>query len=164
VGKANLLSKVTRPFGGTVELDYSREGNVVGTFQAGDGTVQKVDMPEARWCLSRVTVTDGLVNGSRYTDTIGCKKGTSSGAVLTALSSSTLTSQYVSQTNIFDLVYEGFKSAFTIGNEDPRAVFRSPGLSPDAPLWHNVVRLFDSEGNLSQVTDFRDPSSFTDDL
>jgi RHS repeat-associated protein len=65
-GKSNLLAKVTRPFGGTIELDYKRFGNVSATRTGIDGVVGEYEMPEARWVLSRVTVTDG--RGNRYTD------------------------------------------------------------------------------------------------
>ncbi|MCI0672675.1 MAG: hypothetical protein L0Y64_19690, partial [Myxococcaceae bacterium] len=43
---ANLLTKVTRPLGGSFTLDYRREGNTV-------------DMPESRYVLASVVVEDG---------------------------------------------------------------------------------------------------------
>jgi hypothetical protein len=64
-GKSNLLSRVTGPLGGTIELDYARQGNVIDSFPTGSATA-KIDMPDARWSLSRVTSTDG--RGNRYSD------------------------------------------------------------------------------------------------
>lgn len=45
-GRTNLLAAVSRPLGGTISLEYQRDGNTY-------------EMPESRWVLSRVTVNDG---------------------------------------------------------------------------------------------------------
>ncbi|MCB0126972.1 MAG: hypothetical protein KDE58_32150, partial [Caldilineaceae bacterium] len=45
-GRTNLLKSVANPLGGTIELDYSREGNTT-------------DLPFSQWVLSRVAVDDG---------------------------------------------------------------------------------------------------------
>ncbi len=45
-GKANLLKHVSRPLGGSIDLDYARSGNTY-------------DQPENRWVLSKVTIRDG---------------------------------------------------------------------------------------------------------
>jgi len=45
-GRTNLLKSVGRPLGGTIQLDYEREGNTT-------------EMPESRHVLSRVDVDDG---------------------------------------------------------------------------------------------------------
>jgi len=45
-GKINLLKKIRRPLGGTIEIGYERAGNT-----------QK--MPEGKWVMSKVTVHDG---------------------------------------------------------------------------------------------------------
>ncbi len=49
-GRTNLLRSVTRPLGGSFTLDYRRAGNTV-------------DMPQSRWVLSEVSVSDGLREG-----------------------------------------------------------------------------------------------------
>jgi RHS repeat-associated protein len=46
-GRTNLLHKVTRPLGATIELDYTRAGN---TFE----------QPQSQFVLSRVTTFDGV--------------------------------------------------------------------------------------------------------
>lgn len=48
-GRTNLLESVTRPMGGTITLNYTRDGN---TFQN----------PHSRWVLSQVTAYDGGQN------------------------------------------------------------------------------------------------------
>lgn len=45
-GRTNLLASVARPLGGTISLEYRRDGNTW-------------EMPESRWLLARVTVDDG---------------------------------------------------------------------------------------------------------
>ncbi|MEN8140663.1 MAG: SpvB/TcaC N-terminal domain-containing protein, partial [Thermodesulfobacteriota bacterium] len=45
-GKTNLLRSVTRPLGGSISLDYVRDGN-------------SYEMPQSKWLLSAVTVDDG---------------------------------------------------------------------------------------------------------
>ncbi|AUX48099.1 uncharacterized protein SOCE26_096290 [Sorangium cellulosum] len=63
IGKANLLRQVNRPLGGSVVLDYRREGNLVvpseGALEEVDRAPQ-VDMPSSQWVLSEVTVDDGM--------------------------------------------------------------------------------------------------------
>ncbi|WP_242337471.1 MULTISPECIES: SpvB/TcaC N-terminal domain-containing protein [unclassified Anaeromyxobacter] len=49
--KGNLLKAVSRPLGGSFELDYARKGNSVA-------------MPESRWVLSSVVVHDGRADGT----------------------------------------------------------------------------------------------------
>jgi RHS repeat-associated protein len=48
IGRTNLLKKVHRPLGATIDLEYTRDGN---TF----------DLPQSRWLMTRVTVFDGHV-------------------------------------------------------------------------------------------------------
>jgi RHS repeat-associated protein len=48
IGRTNLLKKVHRPLGATIDLEYTRDGN---TF----------DQPQSRWLMTRVTVFDGHV-------------------------------------------------------------------------------------------------------
>ncbi|XYH97303.1 toxin TcdB middle/N-terminal domain-containing protein [Sorangium sp. So ce1128] len=80
IGKANLLWRVHRPLGGSVEIDYRREGNLVVPSEAaaGDAPVDEsglpvddahtevddrtavVDMPSSQWVLSDVVVRDGV--------------------------------------------------------------------------------------------------------
>ncbi len=50
LGGANLLKHVTRPLGGSFDVEYERVGNTV-------------EMPESRWTLARVTVHDGVGSG-----------------------------------------------------------------------------------------------------
>ncbi|WP_433936322.1 SpvB/TcaC N-terminal domain-containing protein [Sorangium cellulosum] len=86
IGKANLLWRVHRPLGGSVEIDYRREGNLVvprevpaggpvdenglpmddARTEADDRTAA-VDMPSSQWVLSDVVVRDGVegVSGAR---------------------------------------------------------------------------------------------------
>ncbi|UVS78199.1 SpvB/TcaC N-terminal domain-containing protein [Actinokineospora sp. UTMC 2448] len=45
-GRTNLLRSVKRPLGGSMEFDYTRDGNTY-------------DLPQSRWVLSRVAVDDG---------------------------------------------------------------------------------------------------------
>jgi RHS repeat-associated protein len=45
-GRTNLLKTVSRPLGGRIGLDYTRDGNTY-------------DSPDSRWVLSRTTVFDG---------------------------------------------------------------------------------------------------------
>jgi RHS repeat-associated protein len=59
LGEVNLLTKVTRPLGGAIELGYSQYGNHVGDPTANP----RVDMPRTQWALSKVRVTDGRGNG-----------------------------------------------------------------------------------------------------
>lgn len=47
IGRTNLLKKVTRPLGATIELDYARVGNTI-------------PMPQSRWVMSKVEVADGV--------------------------------------------------------------------------------------------------------
>ena len=61
VGKSNLLKTVARPLGGTIELDYKREGNAVA-----DDASPRVDMPQNQWVLASATTTDG--RGNHYTE------------------------------------------------------------------------------------------------
>ncbi|WP_242515706.1 SpvB/TcaC N-terminal domain-containing protein [Sorangium cellulosum] len=63
LGKTNLLRRVDRPLGGSVELDYRREGNLVVPGEGGPDEVDSaplVDMPSSQWVLSDVTVRDGV--------------------------------------------------------------------------------------------------------
>ncbi len=46
IGRTNLLKKITRPLGATIELSYEREGNTP-------------NYPESTWVLSRVETNDG---------------------------------------------------------------------------------------------------------
>src|SRR5262249_50244616 len=62
VGKSNLLKTVTRPLGGTIELDYRREGNRVAPDES-----PRVDMPQNQWVLASTTTSDG--RGNRYRQT-----------------------------------------------------------------------------------------------
>ncbi|AUX48453.1 hypothetical protein SOCE26_099870 [Sorangium cellulosum] len=57
-GKTNRLSRVVRPLGGSVALDYAREGNKVA-YGSGPSELN-VDMPGGKWVLSRVEVDDGM--------------------------------------------------------------------------------------------------------
>jgi hypothetical protein len=61
-GKTNLLKHVTRPLGGSFDLDYERMGNRRATVAA---TVQ--DNPANQWALAQVTLNDGRSNA--YIDT-----------------------------------------------------------------------------------------------
>jgi YD repeat-containing protein len=45
-GRSNLLKSVSRPLGGTIHLDYQRQGNTT-------------DDPQPRWAMTRVSVADG---------------------------------------------------------------------------------------------------------
>ncbi|HEY6000820.1 MAG TPA: SpvB/TcaC N-terminal domain-containing protein [bacterium] len=45
-GRTNLLASVARPLGGTIALEYRRDGNTY-------------EMPESRWVLAKTTVGDG---------------------------------------------------------------------------------------------------------
>ncbi|WP_437974390.1 SpvB/TcaC N-terminal domain-containing protein [Sorangium sp. So ce295] len=57
-GKTNRLSRVVRPLGGSMRLDYAREGNKVAYASSADEL--SVDMPGGKWVLSRVEVEDGM--------------------------------------------------------------------------------------------------------
>jgi len=46
IGRTNLLKRVLRPLGATIDLEYTRDGN---TF----------DLPQSRWTMSKLTVFDG---------------------------------------------------------------------------------------------------------
>ena len=48
IGRTNLLKKVARPMGATVDLEYTRDGN---TF----------DLPQSRWTMTKTTVFDGHI-------------------------------------------------------------------------------------------------------
>jgi RHS repeat-associated protein len=63
--KANLLTSVERPLGGSFALTYARQGNKVGLSVDGS---RKVDMPDTQWVLASVTENDGRGNSytSRY--------------------------------------------------------------------------------------------------
>jgi RHS repeat-associated protein len=67
-GKSNLLRTVNRPLGGAISLDYTRIGNSVVDGWLPWGQQIRVDMPEARWTLSGVTVTDN--RGGSYSEGI----------------------------------------------------------------------------------------------
>ncbi|WP_437523831.1 SpvB/TcaC N-terminal domain-containing protein [Sorangium sp. So ce726] len=63
LGKTNLLRRVSRPLGGSIELDYQREGNLVVPSEGALGEMDRapqVDMPSSQWVLSEVTVRDGV--------------------------------------------------------------------------------------------------------
>jgi RHS repeat-associated protein len=60
-GKVNLLTAVHRPLGGTIALEYRRQGNRVDRANA----AHKIDMPESQWVLATTTVDDG--RGHSYT-------------------------------------------------------------------------------------------------
>ncbi|TMQ12501.1 MAG: hypothetical protein E6J91_20700, partial [Deltaproteobacteria bacterium] len=55
IGRTNLLRKVTRPLGATIELDYTREGN---TFE----------QPQSHFALSRVVTFDGVAGDWRHSN------------------------------------------------------------------------------------------------
>ncbi|WP_437678724.1 SpvB/TcaC N-terminal domain-containing protein [Sorangium sp. So ce131] len=57
-GKTNRLARVVRPLGGSIQLDYAREGNKVAYASTPDEL--SVDMPSSKWVLSRVAVDDGM--------------------------------------------------------------------------------------------------------
>lgn len=59
--KVNLLATVERPLGGTLTLDYRRQGNRVDTSDPD----HLVDMPDNRWVLAEATLDDG--RGNAYT-------------------------------------------------------------------------------------------------
>jgi len=63
--KANLLTAVQRPLGGSFQLTYARQGNRVGLSA---DNLRKVDMPDTQWVLAAVTENDGRGNSytSRY--------------------------------------------------------------------------------------------------
>src|SRR5262249_17525923 len=46
-GKTNLLKSIKRPLGAVIDLDYDRTGNTY-------------DLPQSRWVMTRVNVTDGV--------------------------------------------------------------------------------------------------------
>ncbi|WP_437316413.1 SpvB/TcaC N-terminal domain-containing protein [Sorangium sp. So ce385] len=97
IGKANLLWRVHRPLGGSVEIDYRREGNLVvprevaanapvdesglpadDASTAIDDRTAVVDMPSSQWVLSDVVVRDGVegVSGAHGVHTYRTQIGT----------------------------------------------------------------------------------------
>lgn len=76
--KANLLKKVTNPLGGTTELEYSRIGNKYGYYDRtiNDYQVKPIaaeeqvfwDMPNSKWVLSEVTLSDNVSGESSGKD------------------------------------------------------------------------------------------------
>src|SRR5262249_41643504 len=78
-GKSNLLKTVTRPFGATISLDYERQLNAGGTFTTLAGGTERVELPEGRWTLSKVTVDDH--RAPPIADTISYSIGTTAGTV-----------------------------------------------------------------------------------
>ncbi|WP_394821480.1 SpvB/TcaC N-terminal domain-containing protein [Pendulispora albinea] len=60
-GGVNLLTTVHRPLGGTIALDYTTEGNLVGRADLPAGS-PKVDEPWNKYVLSKVDVDDGRGN------------------------------------------------------------------------------------------------------
>jgi RHS repeat-associated protein len=62
VGPTNLLTRVDSPVGGSIQINYDRQGNFVDHSQS-----PQVDMPRNQWTMSSVTVDDG--RGNRYRDT-----------------------------------------------------------------------------------------------
>jgi RHS repeat-associated protein len=61
--KVNLLSTVHGPLGGTIALDYRRQGNRVDHSDPG----HRIDMPSSQWVLASSTVDDGRGNSYRTT-------------------------------------------------------------------------------------------------
>ncbi|MDJ0763895.1 MAG: SpvB/TcaC N-terminal domain-containing protein [Myxococcota bacterium] len=59
LGKANLLKAVSRPLGGSFELDYTLEGNYVDLDN-------HIDMPYSHYVLSSVAVEDGQPSTAPY--------------------------------------------------------------------------------------------------
>lgn len=59
--KVNLLASVTRPLGGTIALDYQRQGNRVDRSDP----AHLIDLPNHQWVLASATVDDG--RGNAYT-------------------------------------------------------------------------------------------------
>ncbi|HKY35097.1 MAG TPA: SpvB/TcaC N-terminal domain-containing protein [Polyangiaceae bacterium] len=57
IGKSNLLRSVTRPLGGSFEVDYRRAGNLVDP--ASSTQQPRVDMPSNQWVLAKVAISDG---------------------------------------------------------------------------------------------------------
>ncbi len=53
LGGGNLLRRVTRPLGGSFDVEYARVGNTV-------------EMPESRWALAKVNVHDGVGTGTGH--------------------------------------------------------------------------------------------------
>ena len=51
LGKTNLLKSVTRPLGGSFELDYERKGNLIANSAS-----PRVDMPTSSWVLSKTII------------------------------------------------------------------------------------------------------------
>ncbi|MFL6201629.1 MAG: toxin TcdB middle/N-terminal domain-containing protein [Thermoanaerobaculia bacterium] len=56
--KVNLLSAVHRPLGGTIRLDYRRQGNRVDLSDP----AHRIDLPHGIWALASATVDDGRGN------------------------------------------------------------------------------------------------------
>jgi RHS repeat-associated protein len=67
-GQSNLLRTVNRPLGGNFQIQYRREATYVGDSQLPWGETIKVDLPEARWTMSSVSITDN--RGGTYQDNI----------------------------------------------------------------------------------------------
>jgi len=61
-GKTNLLRHVSRPLGGTIDLDYQRTGNLLANVLS-----TRIEMPANQWTLAEVTLKDG--RGHTYIDT-----------------------------------------------------------------------------------------------
>lgn len=61
VGKANLLKSVQRPMGGSIDLDYERDGNFVDRSKDD----QKVEMNTSKWVVDKTILKDG--QGNTYT-------------------------------------------------------------------------------------------------
>jgi len=61
--KVNLLATVEYPLGGTLTVDYRRQGNRVDLSNPD----HRVDMPDNRWVLAEATLDDG--RGNTYTTT-----------------------------------------------------------------------------------------------
>ncbi len=61
IGRTNLLKSVKRPLGGSITLEYQREGNRVDYSNPN----QIIDMPQSQWTMTRSTLTDGMGNTYR---------------------------------------------------------------------------------------------------
>ena len=59
--KVNLLAAVHRPLGGSIALDYRRQGNRVDLSDP----EHRIDMPSSQWVLASSTVDDGRGNSYR---------------------------------------------------------------------------------------------------
>jgi len=58
IGKTNVLRSVTRPLGGSFDIDYVREGNVVDRSNPNN----VIEMNTSKWTMSTVVVHDGQGN------------------------------------------------------------------------------------------------------